>query len=720
MNLRRTSSLVAVVWLLIAGCAGPQSPVEVYHYRDLVREGQIAYLADLAEALAASDESVRGAAIRSMAELGPVAIPRLKQVVKEESKGAGPALLALGMTGEADVVGFIRQYAVHPTLGAAAAEAERTLEANLYARVKEGDLEAMEAYLDAFPDSPRAEEIREARRDRLARQAFERARTTGSMEELEAFLDQYADSEDAPMVRVMLGRMMVKEALRLLDAQEYERAREMVSRVPRLDARREQEAARVIARSYLEEGKALRAEGRDDDALERLAKAAEFPEFRLEASRIQADILMVAARARLQESRIQEAVVLLNRARALDISRGEEIAGIKADLVAEFQAAIHAEDPVARKRGLVGMVSLGEEAIKPLELYLGTLFARKDYAKVEEVVEALAEARRAVPEGVENRGIDRTTALLVNYLKASLEASTGEVIRLFGSSDFLRYWNAHVDPVDPRQYPLVFKVEGATVRHLGLSRVALAAKALLGENTLHLTEGNLLPEEEVTARIARGEVGNDPAQGLLTRVQLCARYASILAEFNELVLENRDRFMAYAVGLSVPPYTAADWLAVAEGFRRAVANAGPTGRVDIAASRGGIRTNDTSLISADYDHRSLTVLVYDPVVDRLGSMTETARAEAAQRTLAVLMNSARIAFGLYAGVDRYTVMIGSTERTQSADSRVRGGQFNPETRMMISQKFFSKIDWEAIRKRNGTYTARELELIDLRWYRWQQ
>ncbi len=720
MNLRRTCSLLFAVWMMASGCAGPQSPVEVYHYRDLVREGQVAYLEDLSAALASSDESVRGAAIRSMAELGPVAIPTLKQVVREEGKGAGPALLALGMSGEAEVIGFIRQYRSHPLLGASASEAEKTLEGQLYARVKEGELDAMEAYLESFPDSPRADQIREERRNRLAKQAFERARTTGSMEELEAFLDQYADSEDAPMVRMMLARMMVQEGFSLLDAGEYERAREMVAQVPRLDARREQEASRIVARSYLEEGKKLRAEGRNEAALERLGKAAEFPEFRVEANRIQADILMEEARKKLELANIQEAVTLLNRAGVLDISRGEEIARIKADLASEFQRAIHSEDPGARKRGLVGMVSLGEEAIKPLELYLGTLFARREYGKVEEVVDALAEARRAVPEGEENRGIDRTTALLMNYLKASLQASTGEVIRLFGSPDYLRYWNPNIDPIDPRQYPLIFKVEGTTVRHLGLSRIALAAKALLGEQTLQISEGTLLPDEEVLARISRGEVGNDPGQGLLTRVQLCARYATILAEFNRLVEEKPDRFMAYAVGLSVPPYTTADWLAVAEGFKRAVANAGPDGRLDIEASRGGIRTNDTSLLSADYDQRSLTVLVYDPVVDRLGSMTETARAEAAQRTLSVLMNSARIAFGLYAGVDRYTVMIGSTERSQSPDARVRGGQFNPETRMMISQKRYGKIDWEAIRKLNGAYTARELELIDFRWYRWQQ
>ncbi len=719
MHTTRKLTLLVLVWTLIAGCAGPQSPVEVYHYRDLVREGQVEYLEQLSDALASSDESVRGAAIRSMAELGQVAIPRLKQLVREEGKAAGPALLALGMTGEPDLVGFIRQYATHPTLGAAATEAEKTLEASLYARVKQGDLEAMEAYLEAFPDSSKADEVRDQRRKLLAKQAFERARSTGSVEELEAFLQQYADSEDAPMVRVMLARMMLKEASQRLSDKAYDDARKMAGRVPQLDPRRAQEANRLIARSHLEQGRALRETGEIEEALEHLAKAAEFPEFRVEANRIQADILVTEARKKLEASEIQEAVVLLNRAADLDVSRREEIAGIKADLVAKFQAAIDAEDPVVRKQGLVGMVSLGDEAIRPLELYLGTLFAQKEYAKVEELVEALAEAERAVPEGHENRGIDRTKALLLNYLKASLQASTGEVIRLFGSTDYVRYWKPEIDPIDPRQYPLIFKVEGTTTRHLGLSRIALAAKALLGATSLQISGGKLLPEDEVMARIARGDIGNQPTEGLLTRVQLCARYATILAEFNNLVMENRGRFMAYAVGLSVPPYTTADWLAVAEGFKRAVANAGPDGRLDIETSRVCIRTNDTSLISADYDHSALTVLLYDPVVDRLGSKTETARAEAAQRTLAVLMNTARIAFGLYAGVDRYTVMIGSTERRQSADSRVRGGQFNPETRMMLSRKHFDTIDWAVIRKLNGTYTATELELVDVKWYRWE-
>ncbi len=719
MNLRWTLSLLVLAWTLTAGCTGPQSPVEVYHYRDLVREGKVEHLEELSQALASSDESVRGAAIRSMAELGPVAIPRLKQLVREESKAAGPALLALGMTGDAEVVGFIRQYANHPLLGAPAAEAEKTLEASLYARVKQGDLEAMEAYLEAFPDSPKSEDIREQRRNLLAKQAFERARSTGSMEELEAFLNQYADSADAPKVRVLLARMMIKEGAERLNAGDYEGARQMVARVPTIDPRRAQEAKRIIARSHLEQGRKLKEAGETNEALEHLAKAAEFSEFRVEANRIQADILVTEAHKNLEASKVQEAVLLLNRAAELDASRRDEIAGIKADLVAKFQAAIDSDDPVVRKQGLVGMVSLGDEAVKPLELYLGTLFARRDYAKVEELVGALAEARRAVPEGETNRGIERTTALLLNYLKVSLEASTGEVIRLFGSSDYLRYWKPEIDPVDPRQYPLIFKVEGTTTRHLGLSRIALAAKALLGASTLQIAQGKLLPDDEVMARIGRGDIGNDPSEGLLTRVQLCARYSSILADFDRLVTEDRDRFLAYAVGLSVPPFTTTDWLTVAEGFKRAVANAGPDGRPDIETSRGGLRTNDTSLISADYDRSSLTVLLYDPVVDRLGSKTETARAEAAQRTLAVLMNTARIAFGLYAGVDRYTVMIGSTERSQSADSRVRGGQFNPETRMMLSRKHFDKVDWAAIRKLNGTYSARELELVDLRWFRWK-
>jgi len=385
-----------------------------------------------------------------------------------------------------------------------------------------------------------------------------------------------------------------------------------------------------------------------------------------------------------------------------------------------FQSKLQSGDATERRLGLSGLVSLGDEAGRPMELYLGNLFARKNYAAVEEVVQVLADARRGVPTTTPMTGVDQVSDMLTSYLKAALATSSADMTRLYGTPEFLKGWTAELDPLDPRQYPLIYKVDELSTKHMGLSRVGLAMKALLGEGSVEIVRGALLSEDEVRTRLLQGNIGQDPALPLLTRVQLSGRYSAVLAELRRSVEAKPEQFMAYAVGLTAPPVTASDWIQVAEGYKSMVARAATGERPTASSLAGGLHGGRVSLMSLDFDQRSLTVQLYDPVVDALSSQKVEPRAEATNRTLTVLLNSARMAFGLFAGIDRYTVLLGSTETPMTGGAPVRGGRFDPQTRMMMSQKSFGKIDWQRLRSLNGVYTSGELSLTDLQWYRWNR
>lgn len=703
---------------LLTACAGPRSEVEVFHLRDMVRDGQTEYLAELIAALGSSSEEVRSASINSLAELGEVAEPRLKQAVREENIQSGPALLALGKGGNPESLGIIREFKDSPTLGAYATEAERAIEKQLYNRVQGGELEAMDAYLDAFSESDKADLIRKNRRAKLAKGAYERVTQSPSAEAYEGFLKDYPDSDDAPMARVLLARLLVKDAMGKVELEEYDKARAVLQKVIEIDPRRDQEVNRLVAQSYLNEGRSLKAAGKDDAALKALEKAGEFPELRFEADRTRADILMGRARTKLNAGQIREGVVLAEQAATLDPVRRTEVITLKATLASDFQSKIQSNDAATRRLALVGLVSLGDEAIKPMELYLGNLFVKKDYALVEEVVVALSESNRGAPAGSTNAGANRVAEMLTEYLRTALAASSADITRLFSSPDFTRVWTNELNPLDPRQYPTVFKVDELASRHLGLSRIGLTTRALLGDTGLEVVRGSLLPEEEVRNRLAQGQIGQDPSLQLLTRVQLCARSASLFGELRRNAEKQPALFMEYAVGLTVPPVSVGDWVLVSEGFKRVQEQASTGGRLSSRQLAGGLRSDRISMYSLEYDQRSLTIQVFDPVVLSLPSGTPEAQAEATSRTLALLLNAARCAYGLYPSIERFTVLMGSAEIMPDTGLVNRQGRFDPETRAMLSAKNMAKIEWNKLRLLNGAYGPTEAGLVDLQWNRW--
>lgn len=704
----------------LTACLGPRSEVEVFHLRDMVRDGQTEYLSELINALGSPSEEVRSAAINSLAELGEVAEPRLKQAIREENVNSGPALLALGKSGSTDALGVLREYRDHPTLGASAQEAERAIERKLYARVQTGEIEAMEAYLDAFPDSDKNETIRKARRARLSKTAYDQISQSPSVPALEGFLQEYSDTEDAPMAKVLLARLLVKEAMGSIDLEEYTKARATLQKVIEVDARRESEVKRLVAQSYLNEGRTLKLAGKDAQALKALEQASSFPELHFEADRQRADILLTQGRAKLNQSLIRQGVVLAEQAALLDPARRPEVLALKASLSSDFQAKMSSSDATTRRMGLVGMVSLGDEAIKPMELYLGNLFVRKEYAGVEEVVVALAESRKSAPEGSSNAGADRVVELLTEYLKTALMASSADMTRLFGSPEFVKIWTAELNPLDPRQYPTVFKVEELSTRHLGLSRIGLSVRILLGDSGMEVVKGSLLSDDEARLRLSQGQIGQDPGLAMLTRTQLCARFSSLMGELRRTAEKQPALFMEYAVGLTVPPTTSSDWLLVAEGYKRVVEQTASGRRLPANQMAGGLRSDRTALVSLDFDQRSLTLQVYDPIVVQLLSATPEAQAEAMARTLSAVLNSARSAYGLYSSIERYTILVGSAELSADTGLVNKTGRFEPETRIMLSAKNFAKIDWTKLRQLNGLYGPVEAGLVDLQWNRWSK
>ena len=698
---------------LLGACAGPRSVVEVRHFKDRVADGHTDDLKPLIKALGSTNEAVRGAAVRALGELGEVAEPALRKTVEEDSARSGPALLALGYGGNPESLSFIERYRAHPTLGPQAAEAARSIERQLFQKVSRGDLDAMDAYLEAFPDSPRASQVRSRREAFLAQQAFTEAKSRPDPESLESFLARFGSSEYAPEARVLLARRLLEDGRRRLEAKDYVPARAQLARVAGFDRRQEPTAKRLIARAYLMEGRDKLEAGDREGAIDAFERAATHPEFKIEAEKLLGSLLIEQAHEAEKKGDIGRAIEMADRAAALDPTRGKEALALKRRMTQDLEKGLESDDAQTRKRSIRGLLSLRKGGIHPLEVYIGKNFADKNYARVEEFVGLLAEFTNTdEPDPTATR----LAEMLATYVRTALRTSTREVRALFASSDFIRGWRAGLDPLDPREYPLVYKVEEICVRHLGLSRIGVGVQSLLGKDVLDLGGTHLLSDDELDARLAAGSIGQDPADPLLVRVQLAAKYSQAMGEFSRLVVPRRDQFMVYAVGLTVPPLTPLDWIQVAAGFNTHKERLAVGARPRAASLKGGLHGGRVTLVRLDYNMRSLTVQVYDPIVERLGGGDPSARDEAVVRTLTILFNSARMAFGIYPGIDRYTVILGHGLPTAAGKPPEH---FEPEVRLMIDQKRFRSLDWKRLREMNGVYDASMVRLTDIRWFRWK-
>lgn len=716
---------LGLLTLAAPACVGPRSEVEVYHLRDLIKEGKTEHVDELIKALGAPYEEVRTAAVSALAELGEVAEPKLRAVIGEESTRSGPAMLALGRGANPDNLSFIRQFHAHPNLGGPAREAERSIEKRLYERARSGDVEAAEAYLDdpEFGKGSKADEIRKLRRIQVARATFDRLSTTPDIAGWRAYIQDFGDMEDAPLAKARLAQLLVQEARGHLERAEYRQAREKLSQVVEADPRRDPEARRLTAETYLAEGRGLKAGAKEAEALKALELAGAWPEFRAESERLRADILLAQGRARLEAGDIPAGLTLLEDAALMDPARRPEVAAIKSDLSTELQSRILSTDPKVRNSGLVGLVSLGDEAIRPMEVYLGNLFVRKDYALVEEVVVALKLARTASTARATRPGAispsDRIAELLSEYLRSALASSSSELTRFFASPEFTVVWTPQLNPLDPRHYPTVYKVEELATRHLGLTRIGLSVQALLGEGVVEVVKGSLLRDEEVIRQLNAGQLGQEASAPLLTRVQLAGRYASIMAALRRSAEKQPALLMEYAAGFSLPPVQPSDWIQVADGFERMLKKVQEGARLTPAVLQDAFRSGPVQLVKLEADSRALTLHLADPVTAGLVAGTPEARSAALMRTLTILVNSARVAFALYSSIDRYTVILGTGEPSPDGVGVVRGGRFDPETRLVLSQKSLPKLDYPRLRSLAGTYSAAELALMDVQWSRWE-
>lgn len=717
-------SLGALV-LGVPACVGPRSEVEVYHLRDLIKEGRTEHVEELTKALGSPYEEVRKAAIEALSELGDVAEPRLRAIIEEESTRSGPAMLALGRGANPENLGFIREFQSQPNLSGPAKEAERAIEKRLYERARSGDVEAAEAYLDdpEFGKSSKADEIRRLRRIQVARATFDRLSATPDVAGWRAYIQEFGDMEDAALAKARLAQLLVQEARWHLERAEYTQAREKASQVVDADPRRDPEAKRLTAETWLAEGRSLKAGNKDTDALRALELASAWPEFRAETERLRADILVSQGRARLEANDIPAGLILLEDAARMDPARRPEVAALKSDLSSELQSRILSTDPGVRSSGLVGLVSLGDEAIRPMEVYLGNLFVRKDYALVEEVVVALKVARTAgaakASKSSSASPSDRIAELLSEYLRSALASSSSELTRFFASPEFTTVWTPLLNPLDPRHYPTVYKVEELGAKHLGLTRIGISVQALLGEGVVEVVKGSLLREEEVLRQLNAGQIGQDSALPLLTRVQLAGKYAALMAALRRSAEKQPSLLMEYAVGFSLPPVQPADWLQVAEGFDRVIKKVAEGARLTPVVLADAFRASPVQLAKLEVDARALTLHVADPVTLGLTTGTPEARTAALNRTFAILAHSARVAFALYSSIDRFTVILGTAEQSADGLGVVKGGRFDPETRLVLSQKSLPRLEYARLRSQAGAYTPAELSLVDVVWSRWE-
>lgn len=690
------------VLAITPGCATPRSAAEVQDLQQEIQAGETQKLSRLLSALESRDPEIREAAVRALADLGAIAVDPLKATVEKHSSRSGPALLALGLMGDPDHLDFIRGQRSDPKLSAYARQAERVIEDKLYQEATgDGGIAGMDAYLEAFPEGSQRAEVEALRSETLARASFKALSEAPTLEDMREFLRVYPSSSHTEEVRQMLVRTLFAASRTALDAGEFQQVRAYLQEVATLDPRRGADVSRLRAESYLKEGDVLIGQKRTAEAMVALEEATKFPDVRVEAERRMARILVDEARVLLEAGQYPEGVEKADRAARFDATTRPEVDRLKVDHVRRLLAQV--EDPAGDHAAAIGAILVfGDQAVRPMEEYLGSLFAQGEHARVEEVMAVLgvtlmpwrgqADTSQAPVAAV------RVRDALASYIRSGFTTAITEVSRLFSSAEFRGGWEPNMPPLDPRRAPLVLRVEQITANYLGLLRLGLGFRALLGEAGLEVITGDPIPDDQLKARVREGDIGANPSSTLLSRVQLAGTYAAAMGELIRGARLDPQRVLAEAVRLGVPPTTPDDWMTLAEATR-----AGATPR----AMPGAARPAAPSLVSVEADPRQVTLNVYDPVVEGLALGGQQARLDTEAHALALLFNLARLTYGLYPGIDKITLQVGTLE-----------GRFEPQARFVVTLKGFSAVDAAALRQLAPTYGPAQRQLLETTWTRW--
>ena len=712
--MKRFSSLLPLYVSLVlgGGCVGPTSVVEVQNLKEEIIAGETQQLSKLLQALESRDPEVREAAVRALADLGEEVIPALQATVRKENDRSGPALLALGLMGDPVELSFIRQYKRHTKLGGSARQAERMIEEDLLQRsVEQKDVEAMNAYVEFFPEGVERQRVEALREDVLAEQAYARIQANPTPEGMRDFIKQHPDSRRVEEVRQELVRRLFADVRSALERNEYSTAHNLLKEAEAADPRRSGDVAKLKGEAYLREGDWLSSQGDITGAVDVWRAALELPETRQDAERRIARAQLDEVARLFKQGKLAEAVARADQAVATDPALKEEVSRLKSEQIQLLLPVL--DDPnVDHIPALRSLLQLGTDAVRPLEVYLGNLFVRKDYKLVEEVMTVLSMVLG--PPGVISDEPQPIAAVRVRdslsgFIRAGFTTAITEVSRLFSAPDFRAGWRPNLEPLDPRTTPLVTRTLETTSKYLGLLRLGLGFRALLGEQGMEVISGNPVKEDVLRQRVRGGDIGNNEGDVLLTRVQLAGTYASALAPLLKIARENPRQVLDFAVGLNVPPTTPDDWMTMAEGvanFSRQTVSGQNVGVITLWD--GSTHTTRIQLVEVEADPRQVTLSVYDPVVDGLTYGTPDARAQVEARTLALTVSIARLTWGLYPGIGAVTVMLGNTS----------AGRFEPQTRYVLERKGVDRIDVGALRSLGGYYGPAQAELLSVRWTRW--
>lgn len=311
-----------MTWLLLLACL-PRYPDQVEVLADRAATDPAA-AEKLVKTLKSDDELVWRAAYRELLQLGPVAVPELRDAVIRNKPEAQRAVLVLGAMGDPVNFDVLDAALDVPGLTPFAEEAFQRAEIALWEHVQdEPSVAICDDYLDWFPRGPMAPEVEELRYQEGAWDALEALGRSPTDGQLVNFARKWPDTDAERKARAKVARRAIDDAEDAIVDGRPEYAIELLARARDVDPRADTRIVEARARQAI----ARRAASSNDldSAIEELERAR-----KLDAGDPTLLAGLYLKRARQRFERLVPAGGMKDLRRAEELSSG--VAGAAIDL----------------------------------------------------------------------------------------------------------------------------------------------------------------------------------------------------------------------------------------------------------------------------------------------------------------------------------------------------------------------------------------------------
>jgi len=639
-----------IVMALLAGGCSARSPEKVQIVAARAAEDP-SEVRRLARALSHRKRPVWEEAYGALVELGPSAVPELRESVERRRPEAGRALLVLGEMGDPGLAPLLRAAAEVRSLEAFARAGLELCEGHSWERLQdEPDSEQVDSFLEQFPRGPHLDEARVLQRELEAWAELD-AVATGAPEGALIRIDRlYGETPAGAEARRRLARTSLSRAAEAIARGRGAEALRLVDEARDWDPSQDVEAMEAAARA------AAGAEmaGRDlDGALTAMTAALAIsgkPHPEMGA------LYLRRARRNFKRRRPAEGMADLAGADAVMSNDAELAAAVEAERAGQVEGLLAtAERPDAAGEVFAALLLAGRGWWASLENALRWHLARGDGRPVAAVVEAAWSHG-----GADERGW--TEALLTQLL-----FEVDGVIR--GLLDDPAALAALMDPGEIwSEAALAARAEAAPL--LG-AYVDVVGAALAHESAGGLVDG-ALPAGAPRARaevLRRLEDGADPRAAGLPRLDRAQLLRVALEELDDLerLARRRPASVVAALGTAeIPPRDALDW----------VRWAGPAREAGAEARMG------SDLWGVTVVQRAGTVRI--EIAGPPGPVSQ----EAAADGLTALLTAGQPLLAASPGASRVELLLGSTHPTY--------GTLDPRVRLALTRQQYASMDWDWI------------------------